>query len=149
MATRLATLSARRAAHHPEVEGRVKRRGLPEAQVQALAEQKVFTYLEHRWRHELKGRKIPKNYRKKMRKDAFFRMMVDQVLAGGGVGAPDLDVMPVVERQLDGTVTNRMEEELGGDPNGYFCRECGEEMEAPSDEPCSACVKFHQQLYGG
>lgn len=143
MGSSMVPIPARRAAKKD-----VKRGGLPTSQVKAFAEQKAFRYLEQRWRKQLHGRRIPKNYRRKMRQDPHFQILVSRVLSGDGLVDDDLDHTPVVERLPDGTVRNRMEEELGGDPRAYFCPECGEEMEEASGGPCSSCTKDHQRLYG-
>jgi hypothetical protein len=82
-----------------------------------------------------------------MRRDPAFQQVVEGILAGNGMAALDQSVTPTVERALDGSVVNRMEAELGGDPRPYFCPECGTEKAEPGREPCPSCVKFQQRLY--
>lgn len=116
-----------------------------DADRRVFAEQRAFRYLEERWKGELKGRKIPHKHRQRMRRDPQFQRLVDMVASGAGISGPDLDHTPVIERQLDGSVVNHFEEEMAGDPRGYFCRVCGKEKEEAGKEPCSPCQKFIQE----
>lgn len=118
-----------------------------DADRRAFAEQRAFRYLEERWKGELKGRKIPKQHRQKMRKDPHFQRLVDMVASGAGISGPDLDHTPVIERQLDGSVVNHFEEEMAGDPRGYFCPRCGGEKEEAGKEVCPDCEKFLKEFY--
>lgn len=106
------------------------------------AEQQVFRWLEERWRHHLRGRRIPKAMRRRMRAEPHFKMLVARVERREPLVADDLDHVPELERNPDGSVTDRLLDELGEDPRAYFCIDCGEELEEPLEGPCEACRSF-------
>lgn len=107
------------------------------------AENEVLRYLEKRWEDHLEGRTMPKAMRDDMRRHPAFRAMVQQRLEGKPFVHEDRDHTPDVVRTLDGQLSNRMVDELGGDPNDYLCPECGEAQEKPlAGEMCEECKGY-------
>lgn len=110
------------------------------------AEEEVFRYLERRWDHALKGRKLPAAMREKMRRDPHFQALVAKRVNGDPFIDEDLDHTPDVERRLDGEVLSRVDAELGDDPERYYCADCGEEQGKPLDgETCGECRGHFRQ----
>jgi hypothetical protein len=116
------------------------RKAVREAQAKPLspAEAAAFRYLERRWAPALRGRRIPKLMRRRMRVDEKFRALVQRFEQSEPVVDDDLDFVPERERLPNGQVRDRLLEELGDDPAGYFCRRCGDETEEKG-RICSDC----------
>lgn len=106
------------------------------------AEAAVFKLLEKRWTGALKGNKIPLSHRNKMRRDPFFQELVARALAGEPIALDSLDHAPETQKNLDGTVSSRMHEELAGDPRAALCPRCGNDTDNAGEE-CSPCRDYH------
>ncbi|MFW6086766.1 MAG: hypothetical protein ACODAG_06140 [Myxococcota bacterium] len=109
------------------------------------AETEVLAYLEKRWSDHLEGGRMPNAMRQRIRRHTAFRALVQQRLEGKPFVHDDRDHAPDVERAHDGSISNRLLEELGDEPDRYVCPRCGEEQDAPVDDECDACRAFFQK----
>ena len=104
---------------------------------EALA--RAFDHLERKWRPELRGRRIPKRVRQAMLASPRFRALVAQARGGGGITDDDPLLVPRVTRALDGSVTDRLLDDLAGmDPGPHFCPDCEGEKH-PTERRCRRC----------